>query len=132
MKKILILGSLPKEKKDYEIYESIVSACKDFAEEVLSPIDTVNFQGTESERYDRAFETVKAADLIIGEQSTPSTGQGMEIREAINLNKPLIVVAKEGSSVSGLVKACPILKEIIYYQDIKELESSLKKILLKF
>ena len=57
----------------------------------------------------KSFQTVQEADLVIGEQSQPSTGQGMEIRECAILNKPLIVVAKEGSKVSGLVKAMHVL-----------------------
>ncbi|MBD3361346.1 hypothetical protein GF358_00985 [Candidatus Woesearchaeota archaeon] len=81
------------------------------------------FKGSVSERYERAFKKVKEADLIIGEQSESSTGQGMEIGEATILNKPLIVIAKQGSKVSGLVKSCPILKEIIFYKDINDLKS---------
>lgn len=123
--KILILGALPKNKHDELLYNTITSACKQFTEDISSPVDTANFKGTEQERYKRAFEKIKQADLIIGELSKPSTGQGMEIREAAILNKPLIVVAKEGSSISGLVKACPILKEILYYDNIEDLKDKL-------
>ncbi len=126
MKNILILGSLPKTEKETTLYNSIIEIAKTFAISVKSPIDTAKFNGDEQGRYERAFQSVQKADLIIGEQSRPSTGQGMEIRECAILNKPLIVVAKEGSKVSKLVKGCPILKEIIYYQNIEDLKSKLK------
>ncbi len=93
---------------------------------MTSPIDTKNFQGSDSERYKKALEKVQNADLIIGEQSKPSTGQGMEIRECAILEKPLIVVAKKGNKVSGLVKGCPITEEIIFYQDLEDLKTKLK------
>ncbi len=131
MNKILILGALPKDKEAERLYESIASVCRKFAEEVSSPIDTVAFKGTEGERYERAFKLVEEADLIVGEQSNPSTGQGMEIREAANLGKPLVVVARAGSSVSGLVKACPALKEVIYYEDLEDLKGKLENFLGK-
>ena len=129
MDNILILGSLPKTEEEVKLYSSIIEVCKSFATEVESPINTANFKGSDKERYDRAFETVKNADLVIGEQSQPSTGQGMEIRECAVLNKPLIVVAKEGNKVSGLVKGCPATRAIIYYSDIKDLKSKLKSAL---
>ena len=130
MDNILILGSLPKTDEETKFYNSIIGVCKFFAIEVKSPIDTANFKGNNQERYDRALQTIKNADLVIGEQSQPSTGQGMEIRECAILNKPLIVVAKEGSKISGLVKGCPITKEIIFYQNDEDLKSKLKQAII--
>lgn len=129
MKSLLILGSLPYGEEREKLYNSLVETCKKFAENVSSPIDTKNFQGNEKERYERAFQKVKDADLIIGEQSEPSTGQGMEIREAANLGKPVIVIAKSGSKISGLVRGCPVVKEIIFYGDIEDLKSKLDQTL---
>jgi len=132
MDNILILGSLPKTEEETELYNSIIEIAKEFATTIKSLIDTARFNGTEQERYNRAFQTVKESDLVIGEQSLPSTGQGMEIRECAILNKPLIVVAKKGSKVSGLIKGCPITKEIIYYQSIDDLKSKLKNSISQF
>ncbi len=131
MHNILILGSLPKTEKETTLYNAIIEVAKDFWSTVKSPIDTSKFKGSEEERYNRAFQTVKEADIIIGEQSRPSTGQGMEIREAAILNKHMIVVAKTWSKISGLVKGCPILKEIIYYENIEDLKSKLNKSISK-
>ena len=129
--KILILGVLPKNKEKENFYSSIAEICKEFAE-VSSPIDTVKFKGSEKERYERAFQKVKECDLVIGEQSEPSTGQGMEIREAAVLNKPIIVIAKSGSKISGLVKGCPMLKKIIFHNNMEDLKSKLTKALKEF
>lgn len=127
MKNILVLGSLPKNNLEKELYMSIISICKKFSENIKSPIDTAKFKGSDEERYEKALQSVKESDLVIGEQSQASTGQGMEIREAAILNKPLIVIAKKGSKVSGLVKGCPVLKKIIYYKNLEELKSKLEK-----
>jgi len=125
---ILILGALPQDSEKEKLYEDIIGVCKEFGE-VSSPLDTAKFEGSEADRYNRAFHKVKEADLIIGEQSAPSTGQGMEIREAAILEKPLVVIAKTGSKISGLVKGCPNLKEIIFYDNSEDLKSKLKNIL---
>lgn len=131
MNNILILGALPKSEEDIKLYKTIVCVAKDFTETIRSPIETAKFHGTENERYERALSTVKEADLVIGEQSQPSTGQGIEIRECVILKKPLIVVAKEGSIVSGLVKGCPITKDIIYYRSFEDLKKKLKSSISK-
>jgi len=131
MKRFLILGSLPQDEKRHKLYTTIISICEKYGKEILSPIDTANFKGTESERYNRAFKTVKWADFIIGEQSEPSTGQGMEIRESTILKKPLLVIAKTNSKISGLVKGSSNLKNIIYYDNLEELKLKLDKFLNK-
>ena len=127
MNNILILGSLPETENRKKFYELITRIAEKHASVVNSPIDTAEFEGSNKERYDRAFNLVKEADLIIGEQSNPSTGQGMEIREAAILEKPLIVIAKEGSKISGLVRDCPITRDIVYYTDFVKLEFELTK-----
>lgn len=129
MKNILILWSLPQNQEDKKLYEDIILICNRFGKKVLSPIDTSNFEWTEKERYIRAFESVKWADIIIWEQSNPSTWQWMEIRESSILAKPLLVIGKTGSKISGLVKWSPNLKEIIYYENIKDLEKKLSNFL---
>jgi len=129
---ILILGSLPQSKDEEKLYNTIISVCKDFSTNVRSPIDTALFKGSYRERYERAFKAVAETDLVIGEQSLPSTGQGMEIRECANLGKPLVVVARQGSKVSGLVQGCPITRDIIFYSNIEDLKKKLSRTLSIF
>ena len=129
--KVLILGALPKDKEQRQLYESIIDAIKKRVRMIGSPIDTAKFIGSDSERYKRALGLVDQADLIIAEQSKPSTGQGIEIGYAAVLKKPLLVVAKRGSKISGLVKGCPALREIVFYDDRKDLASKLKNLFKK-
>lgn len=132
LKNILILGSLPSNDLERQLYQAIIKIAEEFSAIVKSPIDTAEFNWTTGERYDRAFRTVAEADLVIGEQTHPSTGQGMEIRECHILEKPLIVIAKTGSKVSGLVKWCPITQDIIYYDDIGDMKIKLRESIKKF
>ena len=60
---ILILGALPKTAEDTKLYETIVQACRDIAENISSPIDTANFKWTDAERYERALQKVHDAIL---------------------------------------------------------------------
>lgn len=129
MKEILILGALPKTATEQDIYQTMVDVCGKYAQIVNSPLDTIKFEGDNAQRYQRAKGLVETADLIIGEQSKPSTGQGIEIGHADYLKKPLVVVAEEGSSISGLVKGCPILQDTLYYLSKEDLESKLTKFL---
>jgi predicted NAD-dependent protein-ADP-ribosyltransferase YbiA (DUF1768 family) len=126
MNNTLILGSLPQTPQEIDLYLAIWEVAKEFSNIVKSPIDTANFQWNESERYQRAFDCVREADLIIGEQTKPSTGQGMEIRECAILNKPLIIVAQEKSKISWLVKWCPIVRDILYYKTTDDLKNKLR------
>ncbi len=127
MKKILIMGSLPENWERRKLYETLETTCSDYGQLLSSPIATAEFKGSGRERYELAFERVKESDLIIAELSIPSTGQGMEIREAAILNKPVGVVAQKGSKISGLVTNCPAVKEIIFYETLEELKLKLPK-----
>jgi 2'-deoxynucleoside 5'-phosphate N-hydrolase len=129
MKEILILGSLPSSKREEKLYKAMIGVCENFAKAVFSPIDTAKFNGNDRERYDRAFEKVKNADLIVGEQTRPSTGQGIEMGYAITLKKPIVVVAEEGSEVSGLIKGCPAVKDILHYNSVEDLKTKLSRVL---
>ena len=79
------------------------------------------------ERYERAMNLLKDAKFIIAEMSTASTGQGMELQEAVNLGIPILVIAKTGSKISGLVKGCCNVSDIVYYDDIDDIESIVKE-----
>ena len=57
---------------------------------------------------------LKDTSIVISEMSSISTGQGMELQEAVRLNLPILVIAKSGSKISGLIKEC---KNIIYYDE---------------
>ena len=132
MKKILILGALPTNKQRKEVYNAIIVVSKDFAKEVDSPLDTAQFEGEDKKRYERAMKNVKESDLVIAELSEPSTGSGIEIREAAHLKKKLLIIAKDGAEVSGLVKGSPDLTDMIVYKNIQELKAKLQETLFNY
>lgn len=129
--KILVTGSVltfdENSIRNYKEIEEIIDKNK---YEIYTPLDTMSFNGSNEERYARAMELLRNTKLIIAEMSNVSTGQGMELQEAVNLNIPIIVVAKEGSKVSGLVKGCPGVIEIIYYNEISNIKEKNIKIFI--
>ena len=122
---VLILGALPGNEEETTFYQEIIDMVTPLGADVKSPIDTAQFNGTDAERYTRAMKTVQEADVVIAETSKPSTGQGIEIRECDSLNKPIIVIARQGSKVSGLVRGCPATKEILFYDDVQDVKEEI-------
>lgn len=130
---ILITGSvMNSDLETTNIYNKLISMidCKKY--DVLSPLDTMKFNGTDSERYERAIQTLNNTKLMIAEMSNVSTGQGMEIQQAANLNIPIIVIAKENSKISGLVKGCPAVRKIIFYTDISNINKDIDKFIFEY
>ena len=123
--KILIIGALPKDEAARELYEVLIEVSSKYGEIIGTPIDTAEFKGSSKDRYKKAFDSVKNADLLIAEASEPSTGQGMEIRDAILQNKRIIMIAKKGSKVSGLITGSDAINKIIYYDNLNDLKEKI-------
>lgn len=83
---------------------------------------------TPNDIFHRDINAVKESDILLAEISKPSHGVGMEIMQAYISGKKIILVAREGSNISFLVKGVPG-STFIEYKDYKDLEESLKKIL---
>jgi hypothetical protein len=116
---VLITGSVLNSNPELtNVYTKLVSMIDREKYDVLSPLDTMKFEGTDKERYERAMEVLENTKVMIAEMSNVSTGQGMEIQRAATLGIPILVIAKENSKISGLVKGCPVVKKIIYYNEI--------------
>lgn len=123
---ILITGSVMEANSDsVKIYEELVSMIDTDKYRVSSPLDTMKFVGTDEERFNRAVSMLNETSMIIAEMSNTSTGQGIELGIASTMNIPVLVIAKEESKISGLVKGCPNVKDIIYYKDIKEIKEEI-------
>ena len=114
-------------KNSVKIYEDLVNICRKVSDNIYSPLDTMQFKGNDTERYNRAMELLKETDIIVAEMSVPSTGQGMELQEAVRLDISIIVIAKSGSKVSGLIKGSGKVKTILYYNNIEDIEKELIK-----
>lgn len=130
MKKILITGSVMNSNDEsIKLFENLVNICVENKCDVSSPLDTMKFTGSDKERYTRAVNLVDSADYIIAEMSIPSTGQGMELQEAIIKNIPILVLAKRGSKISSLIKGSNKVIRIIYYDSIEEVKEEIIDIL---
>jgi len=126
--RILITGAVLSSNNDsIDTYNKIISWIDNKDNEISSPIDTMRFKGNDIERYERAMNLLKDTKLIIAEMSNISTGQGMELQEALTLNIPVLVIAKVGSKISGLVKGCKNVRNIIFYNDIEEIKEEILK-----
>lgn len=127
---ILITGAVlatdPELTENYNRLNSIIegSTC-DYNLLIHSPIDTMKFQGTDEEKYVRAMDLLRKSEVIIAEMSNVSTGQGMELQEATHLGLPILVIAKTGSKISGLVKGCPNVKGILFYDNIYDISDAI-------
>lgn len=126
---ILITGTvMTSNEESINTYEKLSTMIDNANYRVLSPLDTMKFNGSDEERYNRAMNMLNETIAMIAEMSSVSTGQGMEIQQANTLNIPILVIAKTGSKISGLVKGCKNVKNIIYYNDV----SDIKKEIIEF
>lgn len=124
--RILITGAiLSTENTSTDIYPTITSWIDMKEYTVSSPLDTIKFQGNDFEKYQRAMNLLQDTKLMIAEMSNISTGQGLELQEATNLNIPVLVIAKKGSKISSLVKGNKIVKNIIYYDNIEDIKNDI-------
>ena len=122
MKNILITGSVLNSSADSkETYKKLVEIFNINKYKVHSPLDTMKFTGNDEERYKRAMKYVGEADFIIAEMTTPSTGQGMELQQAIINKKPLLIIAKKDSKISGLIKGSKQVINILFYDKIDDI-----------
>ena len=87
----------------------------------------MQFKGNDYERYERAMNILKDTKLMIAEMSNISTGQGMELQQAVILNIPILVIAKKDSKISGLVRGCKNVKNIIFYDEINDISNEINK-----
>ena len=125
---ILITGSVMNSNPEsVNIYNELISLIDIEQYDVSSPLDTMQFTGTDSERYERAIQILSRTSLMIAEMSNVSTGQGMEIQQAAILGIPILVIAKKDSKISGLVKGCPVVKDIVFYESIKDIDDKIDK-----
>ena len=115
------------DEESVSIYKSLLSMIDIENYQVSTPLGTMAFKGNDYERYERAMTLLKNTKLMIAEMSTTSTGQGMELQQAVIYNIPILVIAKQGSKISSLVKGCKNVKNIIYYDKIDNIRSDVKK-----
>lgn len=120
---IMITGTITSAKEEsLKIYEILVEELTKYANKIYSPIDTIKFKGTNEQMYTRVMKMLQETDLVVAEMSSPSTGQGMELQEAVRLNIPIIIVAKKGSKISGTVLGSGKIKATLFYNDKEDIK----------
>lgn len=128
MKNVLITGSVMSTNSDsIYIYKKLVQICEEHGLEVSSPLDTMAFTGNDEERYIRAMKLIDSANYIIAEMSIPSTGQGMELQQAIIKKIPILIIAKENSKISSLIKGSKGIVDILYYNNLEDIKENIIK-----
>jgi len=69
---LLILGIVTSANEEsVETYNKIIEVCKQFSDKISSPLDTMQFKGSNEEKYKWAMDRVRQSELIIAEMSTP-------------------------------------------------------------
>ncbi len=112
-----VLATDPELTENYKVLNSHITSSKYYLR-IENPLATMKFKGTDEEKYERVMRILNTSKVVIAEMSNVSTGQGMELQEATHLGLPILVIAKEGSKISGLVKGCPNVRGILFYQSI--------------
>lgn len=127
---IMITGTITNaEEESLKIYKILVEELAQYVNSIYSPIDTIKFKGSSEEMYVRVMKMLQSTDLVIAEMSSPSTGQGMELQEAVRLNIPIVIIAKNGSKISSTVLGSGKIKKVIFYNEKEEIREKILEIL---
>lgn len=127
---IMITGTITTAgEESLKIYQILVEELSQYASNIYSPIDTIKFTGSSEEMYVRVMKILQSTDLVIAEMSSPSTGQGMELQEAVRLNIPIIIIAKNGSKISSTVLGSGKIKKVIFYNEKEEIKGKIEDLL---
>ncbi len=73
-----------------------------------------------------SFEQIDQCDALILEFSEKGVGLGIEAGYCFSKKKPIFVIAKEGSEISGTLQG--IKKDICFYNEVSDLERYFAKI----
>lgn len=80
---------------------------------------------SDQEIYERDIEWLKESDVLVAEVSTPSLGVGYEISYAVQNNKDVLCLYREGSEkeLSAMINGCSDLTVASYskFGDVKEI-----------
>lgn len=78
--------------------------------------------------YHRDITWIEESDLLVAELTTPSHGVGYEIGYALDLNKPVLCLYRQGVVVSKMILGNPHpLLTVISYADWNEAEGLLQE-----
>jgi nucleoside 2-deoxyribosyltransferase len=100
--KIYFAGSISGGRDDKEVYLKIISLLKNYGEVLTEHIGDSEMTSDGEDLpddfiYERDMGWLRSSDVIVAEVSTPSLGVGYEIASALNLNKKIICLYREGA-----------------------------------
>ena len=125
--KVYIMG--PKQLASQEtipFYKSIVAFSKKYFKEVVCTYpDFWDSKRTPAEHYTFMKKIIGECDLLVAEITTPATGLGVQLEMAVEYGIPVIGLLKRGSSASSLAAGLPMMKRIIEYGSLEQLETRL-------
>lgn len=113
---------------------------KENIEKLCSAVKTAGFEDfcfiRDIENYQKVFddpkelmqkarEEIKKSDALLIDMTDKPTGRAIEAGIAYALGKRIIVIMKNGTKIKDTVRG--IADEIIEYQDIEDISSTLKK-----
>jgi len=133
---IYFAGSIRGGREDAALYARIIDFLKQFGNVFTEHIGDIALtdQGdegfTDRQIHDRDVDWLLAADVIVAEVTTVSTGVGYEIGRAVALGKRVICLYREqpGKKLSAMIGGCPQLSVKVYHQP-EELEESIVNVL---
>ena len=129
MKKAFLLIKFHEDCKNKDLIEAICQVLEKAGIEARTIIrDYEKWGNVKFEPRDlmnMTFKEIDKADILIVEFSEKGVGLGIEAGYAFSKNKPIIVLAKEGSDVSTTIKG--ISKQVIFYKDVEEIKDKLRQ-----
>lgn len=70
---------------------------------------------------------IESCDLVLGEVSYPSTGQGIELGWADDLQVPIVCIYNSNQTPSGALRH--IARELVNYDDVDDMVDKVAKLL---
>lgn len=132
--KVYFACSISGGRADEDIYQHLVGVLLSMGFDVptahLAESGIVELDAREdsSDIYHRDVTWIEESDLLVAELSTPSHGVGYEIGYALDLNKPVLCIYRQGAVVSKMILGNPHpLLTVSSYADWDEAEGLLQE-----
>ncbi len=139
MSDVYIAGSLLHVyKSSWKIYEKIGNVVENFGLKAWIPhihtADGLDPHGNELDSihvFNKNVEIIRNSKMVIAEVTNPSTGTGIEIGTALNLNKPVICLVHKDAKLTRMVRGPVLLGliELIIYENEEDALIQLKSVL---
>ncbi len=118
-----------KSEENAELIDTITSALKKRGIEPFCFVRDFQFSNKETfsaeELMKKAFEYIKACDVVIVDITEIAVGVGIEAGYAYSLGIPILTISQKGSETFNTLKG--ISKDYLLYESLDELSSILKE-----